>query len=83
MSANFGQHIVLKGDNPMKAIIAGTNLKAYRIAQFVLAWGAEEAVQKYGVDQAQIYSVLSFYYDNIAAIEVHELSSKDWQGDEV
>jgi hypothetical protein len=37
---------------------------------------------KYGLDQAHIYSVLSFYYDNIAAIEVHELSTDDWLGDE-
>jgi uncharacterized protein (DUF433 family) len=78
MAVNLVQHIELQGDNPTKAVISGTNLKAYLVAQFALGWGVDEAVENYNLDHAHIHAALSFYYDNLAAIESHETETVTW-----
>ena len=62
-------HIELRDDDPLKAVIAGTKLKAYLVAQFAIGWGLEEALKQYShLSRADLYAVLTFYYDHEQAI---------------
>ena len=66
------QHIELRGGNPPDAVIAGTNLKAYLVARFILGWGIDKAVEQYStynLTRSELYAALTFYYDNEATIQ--------------
>jgi hypothetical protein len=69
MAVKLIQHIELRGENPRNAVIAGTNLKAYLVAQFVLGWGVDAAIEKYRLSAGRIYGAMSFYYDNLPALK--------------
>lgn len=62
------QYIVFKSDDPLKAVIAGTRLKAYLVALFAKADGVDAAVDQYELSPAEIHAALVFYYDNEALI---------------
>lgn len=69
MAVKLIQHIELRGQNPRHAVLVGSNLKAYLVAQFVLGWGVEAAMEQYGLNQGMIYAAMSFYYDNLPALQ--------------
>jgi hypothetical protein len=68
MTIELKQHIELRGDNPLDAVIAETNLKAYLVANLAINDGAESSAAHYGLDLATIYAALMFHYDNEQAI---------------
>ena len=71
MPVNLIQHIELRGENPRQAVLMGTNVKAYLVAQFVLGWSVDAAVEKYGLSKAKIYAAMSFYFDNLPSLIAH------------
>jgi uncharacterized protein (DUF433 family) len=68
MAVQLKQHIELRGDNPLDAVIDGTNLKAYLVANLAINDGAEASAEHYGLDLATIYAALTFHLDNKDAI---------------
>ena len=69
MIAELKQHISLVSDNPLDAVIAGQNTKAYIIAQFAFADGIDATIEQYSLSKAAIYAAMSFYEDNREAIK--------------
>lgn len=71
-------HIEVRGDDPLKAVVAGTNLKAYLVANLARLDGVDAAIEQYGLNRAEIYAALVFYYDHEAAIDsrVTEVEAK-------
>jgi hypothetical protein len=68
MAIKLKQHVELHGDDPLDAIIAGTTIKAWLVANFAMLNSVEEAVEQYNLSLAEIYSALAFYHDNAEAI---------------
>ena len=69
MTIELKQYIEIRGDNPLDAVMVGTNLKAYLIASFALQEGVEAIAEEYKLSQAAVHAALSFHYDNEAAIQ--------------
>ena len=63
------QHIQLRGDNPLDAIVAGTYYKAYLLANLALNDGPQAAADHYHISLANVYGALAFHCDNEAAID--------------
>ena len=67
------QHIELRGDNPLDAVIAGTErVKVYLVANLAILDGIEAAIEQYkpfNLSHADVHAALVFYYDNEAAIQ--------------
>lgn len=69
MVIELKQHIELRGDNPLDAVIAGTNLKVYLVANLALNDGVEASMEHYGLPPVAIHAALVFHYDNEEAIQ--------------
>lgn len=61
--------IIWTTDNPLEAKLAGRNTKAYIIARFALADGAEKTAELYETSRGAVYAAMSFYEDNKDDIE--------------
>ena len=68
MVAELKQHIELRGDNPLDAVMIGRNLKVYLIASFALQEGVEAVAEEYDLTPAAVHAALMFHYDNEQAI---------------
>ena len=81
MAVELKQHVELRGDDPLDAVIAGTTIKAWLVANFAMLNSVEEAVEQYRLSLGEIYSALSFYHDNADAIREanEEALQKLWQ----
>lgn len=78
MAVELKQHIELRGDDPLDAVIAGTTrIKAYLVANLAMLDGVEAAIEQYKLTPAEVYSALAFYHDNEAAI--HKANEKAWE----
>jgi len=70
VSVELKQHIELRGDDPLDAVIAGTiRIKAYLVANLAMLDGVEAAVKQYNISPAEVHAALAFYYDNKEAIQ--------------
>lgn len=69
---NIKTHIEAKGKTLLSARIAGTNLKAVLVAQFIQGWGLEHALEHYGISPADAHAAMVFYYDNETEIKTEE-----------
>lgn len=70
MVIQLKQHIELRGDNPLAAVMVGTNKKAYLVASLALNDGIEAAVEEDELSLAEVYAALAFYHDNEDAIRL-------------
>jgi hypothetical protein len=67
------QYVELRGDNPLAAVITGTNQNVHLVANLALIDGVEAAAEQYALSIGQIHGALAYYYDNQEAIEqAHE-----------
>lgn len=69
MAIELKHHINLRSDNPLEATIGNRNTKAYIIAKFALADGAEATAELYEMSLGAVYAAMSFYEDNRDAIQ--------------
>lgn len=78
MVLEMKQHIELQTDDPLKAVVAGTRLKAYLVANLARVDGIDAAIEQYGLSRAEIHAALTFYYDNEGAIQMrlHEVEAR-------
>lgn len=58
------QYVVLRGENPLSAVVAGTEANAYLVAGAAIAQGIEETAEQYHISIAQVHGALAFYYEN-------------------
>jgi uncharacterized protein (DUF433 family) len=60
------QHIELRGENPLQAVIVGTEIKASLVANLYIQSDAniDTVCTQYDLTPAQVYAALAFYYDN-------------------
>lgn len=78
MPVELKQHIELRGDDPLDAVIAGTTrIKAYLVANLAILDGVEAAATQYKISPAEVHGALAFYYDNEDAIR--EANEKAWE----
>jgi hypothetical protein len=75
MVAELKQHIELRGENPLDAVMVGSNLKVYLIASFALQEGVEAVAVEYDLTPAAVHAALTFHFDNEHAI--HEARAED------
>jgi uncharacterized protein (DUF433 family) len=69
MAVELKQHIELRGDDPLDAVIAGTTrIKAYLVANLAINDGVEAAMKQYTLTAGAVHAALAFYYDNQEAI---------------
>ena len=62
------EHINLRGDYPLEAMISGTHHKAHLVANLALNDGPQAAAEHYRIPLATVYGALAFYSDHEAAI---------------
>lgn len=68
------EHIELRGNDPLEAIIAGTHHQAYLVANLALIDGPQASADHYSIPLANVYGAMAFYYENEGAIrEAREL----------
>lgn len=77
MVSNLVQHISLVSDNPLDAVLAGRNTKAYLVAEFAFADGVEAAAKHYRTTFGVVYAAMSFYEDYRNQIE--EAKAEAWK----
>lgn len=63
------QHIEIRTDDPLEAVISGTNANAHLVANLALRDGVDAAVAQYNLNYAQVHAAISFYYDYQDEIE--------------
>jgi hypothetical protein len=63
------QYIELRGDNPLKAVVTGTNANAHLVATAAIAQGLDLTAEQYHMSKAQVHGALAFYYENKDVIE--------------
>jgi hypothetical protein len=69
MTLEIKQHIELHGDNPLAAVMIGTNKKAYLVASLALNDGVEAAAEQDELTLADVHAALAFYHENEATIQ--------------
>ena len=69
MVIEIREHIKLRGNNPLEAVIAGTHHKAYLVANLALHDGPRAASEHYRIPLATVYGAMAFHYDNESAIQ--------------
>jgi hypothetical protein len=74
-------HVTAPTDDPLDALVEGTDYKAYLVANLAFNDGAEASAKHYGLPVAHVYSAMAFYRDNEDAInksveEMRELGKK-------
>ena len=70
MVVKLRQHIELRGDSPLAAVIAGTPHNAHLVATFAIGYGGvDAAMEQYEISRADVHAALTFYYDHQATIE--------------
>ena len=77
MAVQLKQHIELRGDNPLDAVIVGTRYKAYLVANLAFNDGAEVSAEHYNLHLAQVHGAIAFYLDNEEAIEQAKQASRE------
>ena len=68
MVLEIREHIKLRGNNPLEAMITGTHHKAYLVANLALNDGPQAAAEHYRIPLATVHGAMAFYYYNEAAI---------------
>ena len=68
MAVQLKQHIELRGDNPLDAVIVGTRYKAYLVANLAFNDWAEASAEHYRISLGAVYAAMSFYEDSREAI---------------
>ena len=68
MVLEIREHIKVRGNNPLEAVITGTHHKAYLVANLALNDSPQAAAEHYRIPLATVYGTMAFYYDNEAAI---------------
>jgi len=68
MVLKIRQYIELRGNNPLDAMVAETQYKAYLVANLALNDGPQASADHYRLDLATVYGAMAFYYDNETAI---------------
>jgi hypothetical protein len=63
------QHIEIRSDDPLDAVVSGTNANAHLVANLALLDGVAAAIEQYDLSHAQVYAAVSFYYDYQDTIE--------------
>lgn len=69
MAVELKQYVELRGENPLDAVMIGTHLNAWLVANFAIGWSVEEAMEQYDLSRAQIHGALAFFYQNKPAID--------------
>jgi hypothetical protein len=69
MAIQLKQYIELHGDNPLAAVMTGTNKKAYLVASLALNDGVEAAAEQDELTLADVHAALAFYHENETAIQ--------------
>jgi hypothetical protein len=77
MKIKLEQYIELRGENPLRAVINGTEFNAHLVASAALTNGIDETVEQYGLSEAQVYGVLAFYHENKTLIEQYRRESDE------
>lgn len=63
------QHIEIRTEDPLEAVISGTNANAHLVANLALLDGVDAAIEQYNLTHAQVHAAISFYYDYQDEIE--------------
>ena len=69
MVLEIRQHIELRGNNPLEAMVAGPHYKAYLVANLALNDGPQASADHYSIPLANVYGAMAFYYENEGAIK--------------
>lgn len=69
MGLGIRNHIQLNGDNPLDAVVAGTQHKAYLVANLALKDSSQVAADHYNLHIASVHGAIAFFYDHEQAIE--------------
>jgi len=69
MAVELKEHVELRGDNPLDAVIEGTNVAAYLVALRAIQDSAQIAAEHYQFSLATVHAAIAFYYDNEQAIQ--------------
>ena len=69
MVLEIRQHIELRGNNPLEAMVAGTYYKAYLVANLAFNDGPQASADHYGIPLANVYGAMAFYCENEGAIK--------------
>lgn len=77
MAVQLKQHIELRDDNPLDAVIVGTKFKAYLVANLAFNDGAEASAEHYHLHLAQVHSAIAFYLDNEEAIRQAKQAARE------
>ena len=62
-------HIELRDDNPVRAVIAGTEANAHLVASNALTWGVDHASEQYNISSEKVLSAVKFYLNNQEEID--------------
>ena len=76
MQVKLEQYIELRGDNPLKAVVNGTEANAHLVATAALLNSIDAAVEQYNLSEAQVYGALAFYHENKNMIEQYRLEAE-------
>jgi len=68
MVLEIREYIQLRGNNPLDAVVAGTQHKAYLVANLALKDGPQAAADHYDIGLASVHGAMALYYDNESAI---------------
>lgn len=68
MALEIRKHVETRGDNPLDAVIAGTQHKAYLVALHALHDEPQAAADHYAINRADVHGAVAFYYDYETAI---------------
>ena len=72
------EHIKLRGNNPLEAMLNGTHHKACLVPNLVLNDGPQAAADHYRIRLATVHGALAFYYYNEAAIHEAIQEARKW-----
>ena len=77
MVLEIREDIEIRGNDHLEVAVAGTQHKAYLVANLALKDGPQAAADHYRIPLANVHGAMAFYYDNEAAIpQAHELGEQ-------
>lgn len=63
------KYIEMRGDDPLDAVVEGTEANAHLVAGNGLAWGVDHAAEQYHISTEMVLAAIKFYLDNREEIE--------------
>lgn len=70
------QYIELKGENPLRAVVRGTEANAHLVATNALVCGVSDTAEQYHMSEAQVYGAMAFYRENQELIDHYNAESE-------